>query len=267
MSKIGSMFLIALLVPALPAFAQGTKPPAPPHAPAKTSKSGVWIDVNFVSVSPMQDAQTYNFQTNYFGETLSATTDYPALPTAYGVGIGAGYQAGSGFGFAVQYMPIRYDYTVGLAISVPSPAFFNAFGTDSDVTAETLRRKDNALDMSATYVLRTPDAWSIRLFGGPTYFWISQEMVTDFSFTQNYSTVVPTNTVNITTHQVETVKGTGWGGHVGVDVAYFFNRHFGVGGVFRTNFGNVKIDEPFSETQATLKAGTVTVGGGVRIRF
>jgi hypothetical protein len=236
-------------------------------APPTSGRSGGWIDVNFITVIPAQKAQAYSFAQPKFGEIATFATAYPALPTAYGVGVDGGYQFKNGIGFGIHWMPASYEYTVGLAAKVPHPNFFNAYGSDSTVTNGTLTRKDNAVDISVTYVPHTSDKLRIRLFGGPTYFSVSQEMVSFINYTQVYGVFNTSNVIDITTYNQETLKGSTWGFHGGADVSYFFARHVGVGGVVRVNVGNVDIDEPFSGETATLKVGGVVLGVGVRFRF
>jgi hypothetical protein len=238
-----------------------------PSAPPKSNTSGAWIDVNFIAVNPAQKAQAYVRTEIIHSETATGASAYPELPTAYGAGIDGGYQFENGVGFGIHWMPAKYDYTVGLAIKIPHPNFFNAYATDADVTAGTLTRKDNAVDISITYVPRTPDKLRIRLFGGPTYFSVSQEMVSNIFFNQSFGIFNTSNVVTITEYDQETAEGSTWGFHGGVDVSYFFARHVGVGGVVRVNGGSVDIDEPLSEEKATLKLGGVLLGVGIRFRF
>jgi hypothetical protein len=256
------LILLAAILAASPAVAQTT-----PAAPAKAGVSGVWIDVNFIALSPAQKAQTYTWTTMLYGEPATAATAYPALPTAYGVGLEGGYQFKNGLGFGLHWTQATYDYSVGLALSIPHPFYYNAYASDADTTASSLTRKDTAVDISVTYVPHTPDRWRIRLFGGPTYFSVSQEMVSDIGYDQIYGFSPSYNLVTITDFSQETVEGNTWGFHGGADVAYFFSRHVGVGGVVRVNGGSVDVDEPLSEQKATLKLGGVLLGAGVRFRF
>ena len=227
----------------------------------------VWIDVNVVSAKPAQDATTFTFSDTVFNEPVSMSAAYPAMPRATGGLFGGGVGVARGFGVAVQFVNAQFEYDAGLAISIPHPFVFNRFGTDTDVT-DTLERSERALDLSGVYQLPTPDAWRVRVFGGPSYFKFKQDMVQDVEFTQSINIVTFANTVNITDFRQEEVDESTWGFHVGADVAYFFSRHVGVGGTVRFNRGTVTLDtEPLSEEESELKVGTTIVGGGLRLRF
>lgn len=226
-----------------------------------------WIDINVVSAKPAQDATTFTFRDTVFNEPASVSAAYPAMPRATGGLFGGGVRVARGFGVAVQFVNAQYEYDSGLAISIPHPFVFNRLGTDTDVT-DTLERKERALDLSGVYQLPTPEAWRVRVFGGPTYFKLKQEMVQDVEFTQSINIVTFTNTVNITDFRQDEVDQSAWGFHVGADAAYFFSRHVGVGGTVRFNRGTVTLDnEPLSEEEGELKVGATIVGGGLRLRF
>ena len=227
----------------------------------------VWIDVNAVSVKSAQDATAFTFRDTVFNEPASVTAAYPEMPRAAGGLFGGGVGVARGFGVGVQFVNATYEYAAGLAISIPHPLVFNRIGTDTDVT-DALERNERALDLSGVYQLRTPDSWRVRVFGGPTYFKLKQDMVQDVEFTQSINLVTLANTVTITDFRQEEVDESTWGFHVGGDVAYFFSRHFGVGGTVRFNRGTVTLDnEPLSEEEGELKVGATIVGGGLRLRF
>lgn len=234
---------------------------------AQSAPDNVWINVDFVSVQPAQEIQTYTFSAPLFGETASLASAYPDLPSVKGGDIGAGFNIRHGIGFGLHFVGVDYEMPVGLAISIPHPAFFNRSATDSDVTASLLERSDRSVDLFATYTLPTPDAFRVRVFGGPTYFKVRQDMVSDIRFSQVFN-LLGGNVVDITGFDQREVDGSAWGFNIGVDVGYFFSRHIGVGGGVRFNKGTVDIDEePLSEEPAELDAGSAVFGGGLRLRF
>ena len=170
------------------------------------------------------------------------------------------------FAAGVNFNAVNYEYQGALVIEVPHPFLRNRHATDIDVTADMLERQDRAVDVSLIYVARTPDAWRVRLFGGPTYFRLKQQMVSDIIYNHVFN-LIGFNSVDIQRYEFETEEGNAWGLHAGVDAGYFFSRYVGVGGVVRFNRGTVKVDDPLSEEEVELKAGHVTAGGGLRLRF
>jgi hypothetical protein len=130
-----------------------------------------------------------------------------------------------------------------------------------------LERTDNALDISASYQLPTPDTWRVRVFGGPTFFTVEQDFVSLIRYSQQFN-ALGANIVDITGFDQVTVDESIWGFHIGGDVAFFFSRHFGVGGGIRVSNGTLSLEnEPLTGEEAEVKLGTTLVGGGLRIRF
>jgi hypothetical protein len=233
---------------------------------AQNAPSRGWVDINLVSVGSQQDEQTYTFSTPVFDEVATAATVYPKLSSGRRGDIAAGVNVHPRIGVGVHFDLINYDSEVGMALRVPHPLFFNRFAEDARVTDSPLERRDRAVDIAAVFTVPTPDAWRVRLFGGPTYFSVSQEMVEDIGFNQLFD-IFGLNLVEIDTFTRRTVDGTAWGFNAGADVSYFFSRNVGVGAVVRFNRGTVTVDEPLTGNSADLEAGHTTVGAGLRLRF
>jgi len=234
---------------------------------AQNAPAAAWLDINFVSVHSRQGSQAYTLTIpDPFGENLTASTAYPALPSAKGGEVSGGVNLYHGVGFDVRFNAVNYEYPVGLSVRVPHPLFFNAFASDAGAT-EALERSERSVDLSAAYVVPTPEAWQVRIFGGPTYFSVRQAMVEDIEIDQVFD-IFGGNQVTITGFVDEDVDEKAWGFNVGADVGYFFTRHVGVGGGVRFNQGTVTIDaEPLTGDPIELDAGGTSIGGGVRFRF
>ena len=227
------------------------------------------IDINFVSTRSTQDQQTYALTIPAFDEVATATTGYPGLSgeAVKALSLDAGVLVGRRFGVGVMYSGVDYTYPVGMGVSMPHPLFFNRAASAFDATTATFERADRSVDFYFAYIPRMPDAWRIRLFAGPTWFSVTQDMVEDIHIDQSFS-MAGDNAVDITTFTEHEVKGSAWGYHVGADIAYFFSPHVGIGGVVRMNHGSVQIDhEPLTLESAKLQAGRKTIGAGLRFRF
>jgi hypothetical protein len=243
------------------AFAQ-----AAPAASSSTAPQRGWLDVNFLSLKSNQDVQAYAFADTIFLETRTFATGYPELPSAKGAGLDVGIHINPQFALGLNVNAVNYEYQGALVIDVPHPTRPNRYANDVDVTADRLERQDRGYDISLIYVPRTPDVWRVRVFGGPTYFTVKQQMVSDIIYDQVFN-LAGFNSVDIQRYQFQNVDGNAWGLHAGVDVGYFFSRFVGVGGVVRFNRGTVTVEDPLSGEDADLKAGHLTLGGGLRLRF
>jgi hypothetical protein len=226
-----------------------------------------WIDVDVIRGQSMQSADSFTLSTPLSGEIASASTAYPELGDAVGGNVAAGFTARGPLGIGIRLMRASYEQVIGLSVRVPHPTIFNRFGSDTDITESPMDRSETSLDLSAVYTAPTPDAWRVRIFGGPTYFRYSEDMVEIIRYSQLFNVFTGANLVDITTFSSREVEGSAWGFHGGIDAAYFFSRYVGVGGGVRLNRGTVTIDEPLTTDEAERSVGHTTFGGGLRLRF
>lgn len=227
-----------------------------------------WIDVDVARLESRQDAQTLTRTFPLFREAAGLGAGYPDLPAFVALGVSGGVAIGSsGFGISVRFGAEHYTHNVALAIVVPSQFFFGNSDSDATFTSSQLERKDRSVDISAQYTFPTNRRFRIRAFGGPTYFHVTNEMVSDIGFSQFDSPILPVNVVVIKTFAQSKVSGSGGGFNVGGDASVFFAEHVGAGGGVRFNAGKVNVNDPLTQTKVELRAGHLEVGGGLRLRF
>jgi hypothetical protein len=235
--------------------------------PATPSDHG-WINTDLVRVQSAHNAQTFTFAAPLYNETVAAAAAYSALPGATDIGISGGITIRHGLGIAVNFEAVNYQSTVGLGVIVPSPYFYNTLATAGTTTATSLARQDRSLDISAVYTVPIrDDRLRVRIFGGPTYFHLTNNMVETIGYNQVANVLVPLNFVAVTSFTQKEVSGSALGFNVGADVSWFFTRHVGVGGGLRFNRGIVTLLEPLSGHNADLTVGGPEFGGGLRLRF
>ena len=81
------------------------------------------------------------------------------------------------------------------------------------------------MHLQALVVLPASRAFTMTVFGGPTYFTVKQGLVTDVRFTQSY----PYETAAFAATSTGQQTGSKLGFNVGADVAYYFSNYVGVG--------------------------------------
>jgi len=157
-------------------------------------------------------------------------------------------------------------YIVG---SVPHPILF-----DSDrilnVDAQTFPHRERAGHIYVSWRLPT-DQWSIRqlqemdisVFGGPSYFSLTQGLVADIGLVE--ATGPPFSEVSVAPVSIGEYSKSGWGGHVGADFTYMFTSTIGVGAVLRFSKGTVDI--PSSDGIVSISVGGFQSGAGIRLKF
>lgn len=228
-----------------------------------------FLDVNAIRVQSAEtDEQTYFRATTLYSEVALFGARYPKLPAGPGLDVSGGWISPVGLGFHVQVDYAKYESTVGLQIRIPSPYFFVTSADDQTVTNGKLDRTQFGVNFGALYQIPLPtDRVALKVFGGPTYFHIDNEMISDIFYNQQASRLIRSNVVSITSYDTDKVKGSTIGYHVGADVGFFFSRHVGVGGVIRYTHGTVSLRDPVSQDDVDLEVGGTTLGGGLRLRF
>ena len=118
------------------------------------------------------------------------------------------------------------------------------------------------MHVQASWTVTVNEAIEVAVFGGPTFFSITQDLVTDVQFTQTYPFDTATYTGATTDRQSESKVGF----NVGADVSFFFSGHVGVGWLAR--FSRATIDVPTQDGGAVaVESGGFQTGGGLRLRF
>lgn len=141
-------------------------------------------------------------------------------------------------GVGLSFQRTAHEEVPALTIRIPHPNFFNAHASDATLGDTVLTRAEGSAHIQAM-IVATPNSerMRVRLFGGPTYFGVTQETVDDIRYNQVFQIFGRGNTVDITTYEFSEAEGTGWSFHGGADVAFFFNRIVGVGGFARFSRG------------------------------
>lgn len=228
-----------------------------------------WIDVNFgVAVAAEKTRATT--------ETVTIAREPATFETTYSFPTGAAFDFGGGVmltpfsGIGVSVSGTAHEDVASLRIRIPHPNFFNAFATDDNETESKLQRTEGTIHIQGMFVLPTgSDRVRVRAFGGPSYFRLKMDAVTDIRYNQFFQIFNTGNVVEITTFDSEEVEETGWGFHVGGDVSVFFTRVVGVGGFARFSRGTVTIDDDaiLSNEPVDFKTGGFQAGGGLRLKF
>jgi hypothetical protein len=263
--------VIATLTTLLAAPASAQVRPAPrPAAPPPFARGFVSINGGYQATSnDFDDTSTFRLnaedgrlETDYrvkSGPTFDiagAATVWrqPARPAR---GSGAVWQLAVGLGVS------RFARSTPLAISasVPHPFFFNRQrSVAGDVSG--LGRTELAVHVQARGILPMRGNLQVMVFGGPSFFRVEQDLVTEVRYAEQYpydtAGLGPTVTTNASESKV--------GYNLGADVAYFFSRQVGVGGTVQAAGATVRLPTPDGRTM-DAKAGGLQAGGGLRLRF
>ena len=252
-----SIAAIALLACAMaaPAAAQVTRPA--PRRPQPTERV-------FISVDGIYQAGTEDFDD---AASFSLNAETATFATAYDVKPGPAFSvAGSGlitrrFAVGVGVTRFQRDTPAALTASLPHPFFFNRPRSLSGDVVD-LNREELAVHVQARAVFPSPGRLQAMVFGGPSFFTVKQDVLTELGYTEAY----PYDTVTLAPGQITEVSKSKTGFNVGVDLGFFFTRQLGVGGTLQ--YAGVTMElESAGGDDIDVKVGGIQVGGGLRLRF
>jgi hypothetical protein len=162
-----------------------------------------------------------------------------------------------------SYAQTQGSDTTAVTGTVPHPILSSS---DRTIAAETLdlAREERSVHIHAAWLIDLPiDKFDMRVMGGPSYFNLTQGVVTGVVVSEAGSP--PFQAVNVDRIATGQVIKNAWGGHAGVDVSYMFMPSVGVGGFVRFARGTVSL--PTGDTDVSVTVGGLQIGGGARFRF
>jgi hypothetical protein len=249
------IFAIAAVVVARPADAQTRRPPARPAPPT---------DRIFISVDGAYQVGTQDFDDS---SSFSVNAETATYSGAYDVKSGPAFNiSGSGLitrHFAVGVGVSRYSKATPIAVtaSIPHPFFFNRARALSDTVSA--NREELAVHVQARLLLPLQSQRiQAAVFAGPSFFSVKQDVLTRVGYSDAY----PYDAISPAPGQITNVSKSKTGFNAGADVAYFFTRQVGVGGVAQYAGTTIELTSASGGT-TDAKVGGFQVGGGLRLRF
>jgi hypothetical protein len=203
-------------------------------------------------------AGTSSFTT--FVESGSITSRYDSdQPLVIDVSAAAGAWRSLGVGVAVSYTSTPFGGAV--EAQVPHPFFFNRLRTVTG-NAPDLTREEIALHLDGRWVVRVTRTTSATIFGGPSYFKVTQGLVTDIKVTEEY----PYDTAAFESVTTADSTQSKWGFNAGFDVTQRVAGKVGIGVLGRYSRASFKFPIVADHT-ADIDAGGFQIGAGLRIEF
>jgi hypothetical protein len=172
---------------------------------------------------------------------------------------GAGVRIHRQLGVAVMFSRASRSGAAEVSAAIPHPFFDDR---DRVVTGEArdLARTETAVHAQVYYDINPRGAWRVTLFGGPSFFDVEQELVTEVQAIETF----PFDTAEFGGAETERASGSGVGFHGGVDVARMFSRRFGIGALIRYAHAAIDLNGAGSATVST-DAGGLQGTAGVRV--
>jgi len=244
--------LLLALAAAVPAEAQRKPVPRP------------FVERGFVTLgagvqaSPDDLTDRVLFEQN--AETGTIDAEYPGRAGLL-VDVTAGLRIRGRMGMAVGLGRATRSGPARVTAAIPHPFFDDQPRTVSGEAGD-VSRTETVLHTQLYYDLRPRGAWRLRLFAGPSYFNVEQEVVTDVQAAEVY----PYDTAEFRSAATARAKGSAIGVNAGLDAARMFTRRTGVFGSFRYAIASVDVDVPGSRNVST-NGGGVQASVGLRVLF
>jgi hypothetical protein len=217
-----------------------------------------WNDRGFVSVNFGGQTQA---RTSVVSGAFGLYDETATFESTIGVGsaglfdISGGAKVWKNLGVGLAFSRYADVSSADVTMTIPDPLVFDRPVTTTANVSD-LNHSENAVHVSAIWMLPMSDKIDVMVFGGPSFFSLNKDIVTGFTVQQNTQTVS-----SITTDEK---SGSGTGAHFGFDVSYRIIKNLAAGMLIRYGSASVNVSE--------VSGGKVDVGGfnygfGVRVIF
>jgi hypothetical protein len=203
-------------------------------------------------------ADRFEFERNV--ETGSTDVDYPVKAGVFYDG-GAGVRLWKGLGAGVSVSFFSRDDSAEITAQIPHPFFFDR-PREVTGTLDGVTRSETGVHVQLMYMLDPSGPLRVVLFGGPSFFSVEQDLVTEVRYAETY----PFDTATFTTADVNRENGSAVGFNAGADVMWEFHRNFAAGALLRFARASVDLDAP-NNRSVSVDAGGFHAGGGIRVIF
>lgn len=232
-------------------------------SPAQAQDKKFTASVNFGFQAGSGDI-SQNLQPVIYDETanIDIAQTYESGPL---IDVGGSYMLFGKWGVGVAYNHTSGDGNAAIAAQIPDPKVFDNPRAMS-LSANGLKHNEDAVHVDLLYRFAATPKIDVTVSGGPTFFSMKQEFVTEFAVSETSAppgpyvnpTVVPT---------VTGVKKSPVGFNIGADATYMLTDSMGVGLLLRFAHANPSLDVPNTPSPIEVRVGGFQIAGGFRYRF
>jgi hypothetical protein len=217
------------------------------------------FSLGFESVSgQFNDATTRTI----YGEAASLSVSQ-AIDSGSFIDLSGGARVWQNVSVGVAFHQGSTHSEASLAGSIPHPLFVNR-PRPLAVSVTDLKRTERAFHVQIGYMLSLTDRVSVHVLGGPSFYHLGQDVVSDITLNEsaNFATVGATGTV---TERDDSPLGF----NIGADVAYTFYQGdtAKVGAGMFVRYSGASADVLVLQSTVDSDVGGLQVGFGVRTRF
>lgn len=231
---------------------------------ARPRRASSWSDRGYISVNGSFQATSSAFTAT---STLIQNVEAGSLTTTYDIrrppvlDIGGGARVWRNLALGVAATWSSQSSGGTLTASVPHPFLFGAPRSVAGAVAD-IPRRELAVHLNASWVVPAGPKAQIAIFAGPSYFQVRQGFVTDVTTSSTY----PYDTATFVSATTAQDSQSHLGFNTGLDIGARASRYVGVGAIVR--YSRASLQFPVGSSQeATVRAGGLQVGGGIRFAF
>jgi hypothetical protein len=232
-----------------------------------SAQGALWADRGYINFSlgvqsgssDMTDSRTGTVYEEAATVTSSSTFSSGAI-----YDFGVGFRVFRNLTVGLSYHQGKNDTDGHLTGSIPSPVIFNRPRT-LDQTVDELERKEKAIHLQFGWVVPINEKFDVLVFGGPSFFRVEQDVVSDVTFGEGNNNTVVANP------SITTRKKSQTGYNVGADATYIVWQNdsvrVGAGGFVRFTQASTDIEMFNGGAPQSTDLGGVQFGFGARLRF
>lgn len=258
-----------------PAAPPSSAAPAPPSSatprtaarqPARTnraSRTNARGDRAYLSFNGLYQSTSNGFTS---ATTLTRNVEAGTVTTSYAKGrppvvdVAATARSRGNLAVGVGVTWLSQSNDSAVSASIPHPFLFNASREVSGVAAQ-VPHKELAVHVDAAWIVPAGRMTDVALFAGPSFFHLSQTLVTDVAVTDVY----PFDTATFVSATTTSGSASKLGFNAGIDVTAHVSRRLGIG--FLARYSRASVRFPLNDAQEVVRAGGLQVGGGLRVGF
>ena len=232
------------------------------------SAQGVPQDRGYINlgwgVESGSSTMTDTINATVYEESATVTTTAPFTSGSL-FDVGVGLRVFRNFTVGAGFHQEQNDVDSTITGSIPSPLFFNRPRTLNQTQA--LNRKEMATHLMIGYWVPVGQKFDVLAYGGPSFFRLTQEMVSQVTPNEAGAT---STTVNATVQVAERKKSV-TGFNAGVDATYIVwsndSVRIGAGGFVRFTQASTDVQMLDAGSAQSTDVGGIQFGFGGRIRF
>ncbi len=209
-------------------------------------------------------------------DTLADDMPFTLYAEPANKGVAAGVDSGAFFDFSVgsrvwQNVSVGIGFHRGsssgdatVTARVPNPIFFDR-PRNVDLGVSELDRRERAFHIQVGYMLPINDDVSVHVFGGPSFFNVKQDVVSDVTFSEGPFPFATVGASAVVSERSDSAVG----GNIGADVTYkvYETPDFKLGAGAFLRYSGASADIQLLQNTVDSGMGGLQIGFGARVRF